>query len=128
MELSVFLAKVIGLYMLIIGLVVLKKPGLQGVINELSKEHDLRFVLSVFSLIIGLLLVVSHNIWSGPAYVVVITIVSWIALLKSLASLWMSDDGYKKLLAKFGNKNMMTVAGIVNIVVGIYLTYVGFFT
>ena len=127
MDLSIFLAKVIGLYMLFVGMVVLKKPSLQEVINKLSKDEDLRFVLGLFTLILGLLLVVGHNVWDGTGYQIVITIISWIVLLKSLLIVWLSNEKYNKIMTVFNTHTLITVSGIINLILGIYLTYVGFF-
>jgi hypothetical protein len=127
MDLSIFLAKVIGLYMLIVGMVVLKKPELRSIINELTKEKDLRFVLGLFTLIIGIIMVVSHNIWGGPAYVVVVTLISWVVFLKGIFVVWMGDMAYDNLVAKFSTPSMLTLTGVINLIIGIYLSYIGFF-
>jgi vacuolar-type H+-ATPase subunit I/STV1 len=48
--------------------------------------HDpsMIFILGLITLAAGLAMVLAHNIWSGGALVVIVTIVGWITLLKSL--------------------------------------------
>ena len=127
MDISIFLAKVIGLYLLIMGLVLLKKPDLQEMVNELSKNSALRLIAGVFTLILGLLLVVSHNVWSGGAYVIIITIIAWVVFIKGLLYVWLSDESYSKLVSKINPKSWVTISGVVNLILGFYLSYVGFF-
>jgi hypothetical protein len=127
MDLSIFLAKVIGLYTLFMSMVILRKPELQELTGELLKSTALRMVAGAFTLILGLLMVVAHNIWGGEAYVTLITVVAWITLIKGFLYVWLSDEGYGKLVAKLNLKSWITIAGVVNLIVGIYLTYIGFF-
>jgi hypothetical protein len=127
MELSIFLAKVIGLYALILGMTMLRKPDLKKLVMDLSKDEGIRFIASIFTLILGILMVVSHNIWEGSAYVILITIFSWMVFLKGVMLIWISNKGYQKLIEKFSSPGIMTAGAVVNLIVGIYLTYIGFF-
>ena len=128
MDLSIFLAKVIGLYMIVVAIVFLKKPGFQAVVLELSKDREMRLVLGLITLILGLMMVVSHNIWYGGSFRILITIIAWITFLKGVLILWMSDEAYENLVAKFKTKSsMMTTSMVLYLVLGIYLTYIGFF-
>jgi hypothetical protein len=44
--------------------------------------------LGAITLAAGLAMVLAHNIWSGGALVVVVTVVGWITLIKSLLFLF----------------------------------------
>jgi hypothetical protein len=47
------------------------------------------FVLGAITLVAGLAMVLTHNIWSGSALVVIVTLVGWVTLLKSLLLLFL---------------------------------------
>jgi len=126
MDISIFLAKIMGIYMLVLGLVLLKKPSLQKVVNELSRDEGLRFVLGLFTFIMGIVLITVHNFWTGD-WRVAITLVSWIIFLKGLASVWLEEKSYRNWVDKFSTKNMVTASGIITLIAGLFLTYVGFF-
>ncbi|MBO06407.1 MAG: hypothetical protein CMI58_05180 [Parcubacteria group bacterium] len=112
--------------MLIVSLVVLKNKKRQELINELSKHEDLRFVMGPFTLIFGLVLVNIHNIW-GEGYKTVITIVSWIVLIKGVLVVWLDEKNYRKLMDKISKPNLLTAIGVINLILGLYFTYIGFF-
>jgi hypothetical protein len=126
MDISIFLAKVIGVYMIILGIVVLKKPHLGKVLNELSDDESSRFIISLFTIILGLILVNVHNIWVG-GYKIVITIVAWVALLKGVGNLLLSEKNFRHLVDRANTPQMLKLSGVINLVVGIYLTYIGYF-
>jgi uncharacterized membrane protein YczE len=76
------------------------------------------------SLMIGLLIVVSHNVWVGE-WPVVITIVGWLVLLQGLMRIFFPDSFVKMM------KDMMAKTGYllmswIWLLVGIYLIWAGF--
>lgn len=126
MEISIVLAKIFGVYLTIFGLVILKDSRLQAVITELLKNVGTRFVLGTFTLIIGILLINIHNIWK-ETYQIVITLFSWAIFLKGLTAVWLKDENYNKLVEKLNTKSMLTLSGVINLVLGLYFSYIGFF-
>lgn len=124
MELSIFLAKVIGLYFLIACLAVLinHKPFNQ-MVNEYVKNKPIIFFHGLIALLVGLLLVVSHNVWIY-GWPVVITIIGWLALLKGIAHLFAPQKSIEWGLSIY--KSLEPVLFIIGLLVGLYLTYVGF--
>jgi hypothetical protein len=126
MDISILLAKIFGVYMLVIGLSFLKRPHLRGILNNMSKDPDTRFILSLFILAAGILLVVNHNIWTG-GYKVIITLVSWIILIKGATGVYLSEESYRKMVEYLNTPNMLTAFGALNLVLGVYFTYIGFF-
>ena len=84
MELSIFLAKAIGLYYVIVSLgMILNGARIKILLMEIMKNKALLFVTGFFALIIGILLVTSHNIWVAD-WRVLITLLGWGALLKGI--------------------------------------------
>lgn len=84
MNISVFLAQAFSLYLLIMGIAILwRKDFYIQVVDELVNNKSSFLVAAIFTLILGILLVVSHNKWV-LGWPVVITILSWLTFLKGL--------------------------------------------
>jgi hypothetical protein len=85
------------------------------------------FVLGAITLAAGLAMVLAHNIWSGGAVVVIVTIVGWITLIKSLLFLFLPPDMEAGLfLGQLHYQQLFYLYGAISLVLGVYLTYSGF--
>ncbi len=125
MEISIFLAKVIGLYLLIAGLMLLIRRGAVGeVIDDITRSPALVAFAGSISLAIGLLLVVSHNHWSRD-WTVVLTLLGWLALLQGVIRLFYPEGVVRwgKTLASAGATG---AAGVIVFAIGGFLAYRGF--
>ena len=125
MELSFLLARLWGLYLVIISLSFLfNRKILESVITAIS---DKAFVIlaGFFTLSIGIIMVAIHNVWT-PDWRIILTLFGWLALIKGVVYI-----NWPELALKWGNK-FQTNRGLVNIllvitlILGIYLTYIGF--
>jgi len=126
MDLTILLAKVMGIYLVIAGVaVLLKQSSIRQAISDFYKNDFLAYLAGAITLIIGLLIVLNHNIWDGT-WVTLITIIGWVILLKGAMYLLLSEPVMKKMTRMFDNKSMYGLWGVIVIVVGIYLIYKGF--
>ena len=124
MEVSIFLAKVMGIYMIIICLSLLvNQKYYQGMVKDFSKNPLLMVFGGFISLIIGLLIVLSHNVWSG--WQIIITIIGWLAIVKGILYLLLPDFA-NDLAKKFNVENIFNLTAFSNIVLGAVLLYAGF--
>ena len=82
---TVFLSKLIGLYCIFVSLVMLanKQAGLL-MVTDLARNPSALFTLGAFVLLAGLAMILKHNIWSGGALPVIVTIVGWLTAIKGL--------------------------------------------
>ncbi len=123
METSKFLAKVIGLYLMISGLwLVVQRSELEGIIQDFTQSPALVAFSGRVALLIGLLLVASHNRWRAD-WTVLITLVGWLVVLSGLVSLVLPDT--VALMTMIGGAGFFLVYGIVGIAIGGFLTYKG---
>ena len=82
MEISIYLAKVFGLYFLVVGIAgFLNAEKFRSLIIDFSKRSDSLFLSGFIGLVLGILLITSHNIWSSD-WRVLITILGWMTFLK----------------------------------------------
>ncbi len=128
MDTSKFLARVIGIYMLIISVgFLINIKELTGHVQNMINNPELMFVTGFFTLIIGILLVVSHNIWECN-WKVIITIIAWIVLLKG-ASLVFYPRFLDTITEEFvRNPTMAYVCLIIDLIIALVLIYFGFRT
>jgi len=126
MEISVLLAQVIGLYLLLEGLVILtRRKFIMNIVEDLSNHKALLFVTGAMVFILGLLVVLNHNVWEA-SWKVVPTIVGWAMVIKGAAIFFVPKMVMSKAKRFAKNRNMAVLAGIVAVAVGAYLVYVGF--
>lgn len=126
MEISLLLAQVMGLYLLLEGLVVLtRRKFVLNIVNDISQHKALMFVTGAMVFILGLLVVLNHNIWEA-SWRVVPTVIGWIMVLKGVAIFFVPRVVMNKAKKFAKNRNMAVLAGIVAVAVGAYLVYVGF--
>jgi len=127
MDLSIFLAEVIGVYLTITSLAALvKRKPLMQAIKQMARNTHVVFMLAALELILGLILVLSHNVWDGTWHVV-ITVFAWLMLIEGVFYFFVKQSVVEKLLNWFSRADWFyTLASLVGVVLGIYLMYVGF--
>jgi hypothetical protein len=74
----------------------------------------------------GLAIVLGHNVWSGGALPVVVTLVGWLILVRGLVLLFLSPAAAMGLLAGLHFEHLFYVYVALSLLFGIYLTYSGF--
>lgn len=127
MDISIFLARVMGLYFIIVSLAfILNRQYFLLLMNSLLQNTELLFVLGINVLLIGILLVVGHNLWVND-WRVVITIIAWLIFIKGLSYIFMTQVimALSKSILEF--PAIYFVSAIVNFLIGSYLCYFGFF-
>lgn len=91
METSLFLAKLIGLYGVLMSLLwVLGGAGFQTRMEECLRDSGFLVVSGFLAVMAGLALVVGHNVWEAN-WRVVITLVGYLSLLKGVTLLVWPD-------------------------------------
>jgi hypothetical protein len=125
---TIFLSRLIGLYcILVIPSMVLQRQATVDWMTALFHNPSLMWVLSVITLTIGLAMVLAHNVWSGGALAVVVTLVGWAALIKGLLFLFLPSGVESELILNvLRNPLLFYVWMTPSLLIGIYLTYGGF--
>ena len=126
MENSIFIARILGLYLTIFGLLVLLRPAqFRAIVNAYMESPPIVFLGGIVGLIMGIILVVSHNIWAAD-WRVVITILSWIILIKGINHLFFPSVPRKMARTLLGS-SWILVPGAIDLLLGLFLVYKGFF-
>ncbi|MBI5272610.1 MAG: hypothetical protein HY861_01335 [Chlamydiia bacterium] len=125
MCLSIFLAQVIGCYLFLLSLAMLiHQQRFKKTMSDFLGNATLITMSGTASLIVGLLIVVDHNIWV-PDFPVVITLIGWILLLQGLMRLFV-PDAFIRMSKDLMSKLVYTLLCWVRLFVGIYLIWAGF--
>jgi len=126
MELSLFLAKLIGSFAIIEGVVIMVRlKEVQKIIDDYVDNRPLVFLISLIVTVAGLALVLSHNVWE-TSWVVIITLIGWLVLIKGVAMLLLPHKLLERLTKRFNNRNFYIIGGIATLVIGLYLAFKGF--
>ena len=121
MNLSIYLAEVLGWYLAIIGFIFIwKRHQLKAAISEMTDKRSLVLVIAAIELLAGLFLVVRHNIWVSD-YRLVITLLAWAAIVEGAAYLVMSPKDFGRWLRSFNKSSWYTGSGVVALLLGLYL-------
>jgi hypothetical protein len=127
MDTSLFLARLIGplLVVLAIGLLV-RQDSWRSMAKEFITNRPLVFLTGFLTLLGGLALVNTHNVWEA-GWPLIITIFGWLAVIGGVARMLFPETvmgiGQKML----DNKTYLTIGGAGEGLLGLWLCYVGYF-
>ncbi|MBU0530919.1 MAG: hypothetical protein ABIG32_02050 [Candidatus Uhrbacteria bacterium] len=116
MEISIYLAQIWGGFFLIFGILFLVAKFLGRVI-EMTKDKSFVISTGYTSLLMGLVTVVIHNVWTLD-WRLVITVLGWSTLIKGMIKIGFPDYIHKQ--AQPFKKNQ-TLEAIMLIGLGVYL-------
>jgi len=125
---TIYLARLIGLYCLLAGLImVVQREGMVAAVEALVLDRALLLILGVITVAVGLAMILAHNIWSGGALPVVVTLIGWLTLIKGLVLWLMSPPAAAQFyLQQLHYPQLYYLYATVTLVIGVYLTVAGF--
>ena len=125
MELSVFLAKLIGIYLLIVSTIwFFRKHQVTSSIKELVSSSGTLAISAEISLIFGLVIVIDHSIWEVN-WRGLITVLGYLMIMKGIVR-YAFPNQVKVLASKMLNSGGVCSVFVALFVIGLYLTYCGF--
>ena len=125
MCLSIFLAQVIGCFVFLVSLAMLVHSArCKKIMHDFLADHTMVAFSGNVSLLLGLLLVVSHNVWMS-GWPVLITLIGWVLLLQGLMRIFFPEN-FVKMMKDLMNKTGYSLMCWVWLLVGIYLIWAGF--
>lgn len=120
---TIYLATVIGWYLVIISLfLLLRHEQVKSIITDVVAHQGLFFIVAVITLIMGLLMVAGHNVWV-VGWPVVITLFSWLVLITGIIRLICADSA-KKMASSFTTQpHGIQIAGVIFLIIGLFLLF-----
>ena len=125
--LTIFLAKLIGLYCIIASLAMMsRKQAVIATIESLIANPPLLLLVEVLGLAGGLAMVIGHNIWSGGALAIVVTLIGWLMAIRGAVLLALSREATANLFRSLQYDKYFYVYMVGTLILGLYLTIAGF--
>lgn len=124
MGMSIFYAKFLGIYMLLVGLIwLLRRKPFELAVRDLLSSDGLMVLTGAINLLFGLAIVISHPVWEFN-WRGLITLLGLIAIFQGVIRLAFLDE-----VKKFALKNLEKMAWpsiLILVLLGGFLTYHGF--
>jgi|SRR6476469_6734751 hypothetical protein len=126
MQTSLFIARLIGPVMLVVGLAVLANPaGFREMAEEFMASRALMFLSGFILMPVGLAIVLTHNVWTAD-WRVLITIFGWLntigGALRLFGPLFVVRAGH----AILRQPHFASIAGAVWIALGLLFCFFGY--
>lgn len=124
MELSIFLAKLLGLYMLIVAAdLLLRRKELEKAVKDFASSKGLLVFSGSISLLFGLAIAIAHPVctwdWRG-----LITLLGYLLILRGVHRIAFPTTIQKRVVSLFHRRH--SAIFFVLLALGLYLTYEGF--
>lgn len=124
MDYSILYAKLIGFYCLIVGIgMLVNTKSFKAAFIQFSQNKALIIYMGIISLLFGLLIVLTHNIWSG--WPMIITIIGYLSVLKGIARLCFTDR-VAQFVPRYTENKSYYVLSVIVLLLSLVLLYFGF--
>jgi hypothetical protein len=122
------LSRLIGLYSILVSLALASnKTASVGMITAFVHDGPLLFLSGALAATAGLAIVLNHNVWSGGAQSVIVTLVGWTSLIKGAAILFLPPGAEAAVFIDgFHYAQLFYLYCAIPFVLGSYLTWKGF--
>ncbi len=125
MDTSLFLARLIGPMLLVIGVgVLINRENFRAMAKELVASRELMFIIGVLTLLGGLAIVTTHNVWAG--WPTIITVFGWIFAIGGAVRILVPDTARAIQGAALDKPAMPLIGGTAQVIFGAWLCYAGY--
>lgn len=119
-----YLARLIGIFIIAVEATMLASRN--DIIEAMVGDHSTIVVMAMISLAAGIAMVLAHNIWSGGALPVVVTLVGWLMLGKGVLLLLLAPADLDRLFEQMHYGEHIYLYLAPSFLFGVYLTWAGF--
>ncbi len=122
-----FLSRLFGLFLVVVAAaMLLDEPGLGATVTLLVQDRSATLILGLVCLGAGLATVLAHQIWTGGAAAVCVTVLGWVLLLRGALLLFLPPKSLEWLVGMVIAPPWLYLAGAIALGFGGFLTYAGF--
>ena len=124
---TIFLGRLIGLYCLLFALAMMShRQATVDTVTAIVHDAPVLLLSCIVATTAGLAIVLAHNVWSGGALPILVTLVGWISLLKGLIFLFLPPETSVAYFEALHYGQFFYAYMSLTLVIGIYLTVVSF--
>ncbi|MBA2648682.1 MAG: hypothetical protein H0U75_03605 [Legionella sp.] len=118
---TLFLSTLLGWFIILFSLLMIfHQEHMNLVMLDVLKHPGLFFILALITTLLGLIMVLNHNIWVW-GWPLVVTVFSWMVLIGGLIRLFFYDYASKLGSYFFNNPKRMRITGIIMFFIGLGL-------
>lgn len=124
MDVSIALARILGILMLFLGISIFNRKTVAGLLEEMERQRGFLWLSGLIAAVFGAVIVSLGGFWFSD-WRIVISVLGWLSLLKGIIILIFPDFAvsfYKQFRMK-----CLVLGGIIAVVLGLFLCYAGFF-
>ena len=126
MDISIFLAKAFSLYLIVISVsMFINMDRFKAMVIDFTKSDGLWIFGSLIGLILGIILILIHNLWQHN-WTMVITLLSWTIFIKGFTSTLFPKWNIAWVKKFIAHKSAYNISTAITLLVGLYLAYYGF--
>ena len=125
---TAFLGKLLGLYYIAVSLAMFVHPQATAeIMKGIVENPPLLFIVGLIGLTTGLAMVLAHNVWSGGALPIIVTLVGWAILIKGTLLMILSPETESRIfIPGLHYEQHPNLYATFVLLLGAYLTYAGF--
>jgi len=122
-----FLSKLIGLFSVIVAVTMAShRQATLDAVSGILHSSSMLLILGIFTMAVGLAMVLGHNVWSGGVVTVLVTIIGWLSLAKGVVLLLLSPQAEAGLILNiFRYEQLFYAYMAVLFFIGLFLAYSG---
>ena len=125
---TAFLGKLLGLYCIALSLSMFVHPqAIVEIMKAIIRDPPLLYIAGLMGVTAGLAIVLVHNVWSGGALPIMVTLFGWASLIKGILLLVLSPETESRVfMVGLHYEQHPNVYTAFLFLLGAYLTYAGF--
>ena len=125
MQLSLFLAKLFGIYLLVVAVLwAIRRDAMSQVMDEFFASRTMIFMSGLLALVVGIAMAISHSIWEWN-WRGLLTLIGYLSIAKGVARIGFPDVP-RKSAAYLLRANRVWIWIGISAILGAYLTWAGF--
>ncbi len=124
---TIFVGKLLGLYLIVISVAMLiGKRRTMETLDDMAGSGPWMLFSGMVATAAGLAIVLAHNVWTGGALAVAVTLAGWIALLKGLSLLFVPPHAMARAYRSMGFDRYFHLWMGVVLVLGLWIAAAAF--
>jgi ribose/xylose/arabinose/galactoside ABC-type transport system permease subunit len=126
MDLTHFLARLLGLFCIVISVMMLsRRQVMLAIVRRCIQNQALLFLVEILGLAAGLAIVLGHNIWSNGLLPFIVTLIGWLTLIRSIILLFLSPEAIERFIKAVRYEQNYYLFTAIPLLIGLYLTAAG---
>ncbi|MFA5888776.1 MAG: hypothetical protein WCW47_00675 [Candidatus Paceibacterota bacterium] len=123
MDITLLVAKILGIYLVVSGLfLMIKGKTIPHLLRDFFDHPAVVYLTGIILIFLSSMYLIQYNIWDGT-WRALVTLFAWIVMLKGLAYIFIPQALGEASVKKF--KGLFGVYGLIAIVIGVYLFFLG---